>query len=74
MIERDPDIVQETIYTFPKYLEMASDLYLAKGAKVILSSATPDNPWETGTFTWVPNRFEYYPWQVLLSSPQSPLS
>ncbi|KAF3771069.1 family 12 carbohydrate esterase [Cryphonectria parasitica EP155] len=53
------DGVNETIYTYPAYLEMASKLYLAKGAKVIISSPTPDNPWETGTFTWVPNRFEY---------------
>lgn len=56
------DGVNETIYTFPAYLEMASELYLAKGAKVILSSATPNNPWETGTFTWSPNRFEYFAW------------
>lgn len=56
------DGVNETIYTFPAYLEMASDLYLAKGASVILSSATPDNPWETGSFVYTPNRFEYYTW------------
>ncbi|KUI52708.1 Rhamnogalacturonan acetylesterase [Cytospora mali] len=56
------DGVNETIYTFPEYMIKATKLYLAKGAKVILSSATPDNPWETGTFTWVPNRFQYYDW------------
>lgn len=41
---------------------MASDQFQALGASVILSSQTPDNPWETGTFTWVPNRFQYYDW------------
>lgn len=56
------DGVNETIYTFPAYLEMASKLYLAKGASVVLSSATPDNPWETGSFVYSPNRFEYYTW------------
>lgn len=56
------DGVNETIYTFPAYLEMASALYLAKGARVVLSSATPDNPWETGAFSFTPNRFEYYAW------------
>lgn len=59
------DGVNETIYTFPEYMIMASQLYLAKGASVVLSTATPDNPWETGTFTWVPNRFQYYDWYVL---------
>lgn len=39
------DGVNETIYTFAATLEWASDLYLAKGAKVILSSQTPDNTW-----------------------------
>lgn len=56
------DGVNETIYTFPAYLEMAADLYLAQGARVILSSATPNNPWETGSFVYAPNRFEYYTW------------
>lgn len=28
------DGVNETIYTFPEYLELASKMYLAKGAKV----------------------------------------
>lgn len=56
--------VNETIYTFAATLEWATALYLAKGAKVILSSQTPDNTWETGTYTYAPNRFEYYPWFV----------
>lgn len=59
--------VNETIYTYPAYLEKAADLYLAKGAKVIIDTPTPDNPWESGTFTWTPNRFSYYPWYASLS-------
>lgn len=58
------DGVNETIYTFDATLEWASALYLAKGAKVILSSTTPDNTWETGTYVYSPNRFEYYAWYV----------
>lgn len=49
--------------TFPHYLKNATSMMLKAGAAgVIISSATPDNPWETGTFTWSPNRFDYYDW------------
>lgn len=46
--------------TFPAYLENASASFIAKGAKVIISSQTPDNPWETGTFEYTPSRFVGY--------------
>jgi rhamnogalacturonan acetylesterase len=52
----------EVIQTYPTYLMEASQMFLAKGAKVVLSSPTPDNPWETGTFTYAPNRFTYFSW------------
>ncbi|RAK80225.1 rhamnogalacturonan acetylesterase RgaE [Aspergillus fijiensis CBS 313.89] len=54
------DGVNETILTFPAYLENAAKLFTAKGAKVILSSQTPNNPWETGTFVDSPTRFVEY--------------
>ncbi|KAL1311788.1 hypothetical protein AAFC00_001871 [Neodothiora populina] len=42
--------VTETVYTFPKYLEWAAANLTAKGAHVIISSQTPNNPDETGVF------------------------
>ncbi|PYI01545.1 SGNH hydrolase [Aspergillus sclerotiicarbonarius CBS 121057] len=54
------DGVNETILTFPAYLENAATLFLSKGANVIISSQTPDNPWETGTFVYDPTRFVGY--------------
>ncbi|RHZ53995.1 Rhamnogalacturonan acetylesterase [Aspergillus turcosus] len=52
--------VQETVLTFPKYLENAAKLFVSKGAKVLISSQTPNNPWETGTFSYSASRFVGY--------------
>ncbi|KAJ5965267.1 hypothetical protein N7481_011981 [Penicillium waksmanii] len=54
------DGVAETVLTFPKYLENAAAKFKAKGANVLISSQTPNNPWETGTFTYTPSRFVAY--------------
>lgn len=35
---------------------------LDKGAKVIISEQTPNNPWEGGTFAFEPNRFYGLAW------------
>jgi rhamnogalacturonan acetylesterase len=50
----------ETVYTFNHYVEGAARKYIAKGAKVIVSSQTPNNMWETGTFQPAPSRFVGY--------------
>ncbi|KAH9924622.1 SGNH hydrolase [Epithele typhae] len=50
----------ETVYTFVFYEVQAGKALMAKGAKVIFSSQTPNNPWETGTFTYGANRFVGY--------------
>lgn len=50
----------ETVYTFNHYVEGAAQSYLAKGAKVIVSSQTPNNLWETGTFQPSAPRFVGY--------------
>lgn len=42
----------ETVHTFSWYLTEAGKKIIAKGAKVIMSSQTPNNPWESGTFTY----------------------
>ncbi|KAJ5293596.1 hypothetical protein PENANT_c002G07505 [Penicillium antarcticum] len=52
--------VAETVLTFPAYLENAAKTFKAKGANVLISSQTPNNPWETGTFTYSPSRFVEY--------------
>ncbi|KAI1325116.1 carbohydrate esterase family 12 protein [Xylariaceae sp. FL0255] len=54
------DTTGETVYTFVFYVIEASKLMTAKGATVILSSQTPDNPWETGVFVYSPPRFVGY--------------
>ncbi|KUL83225.1 hypothetical protein ZTR_10471 [Talaromyces verruculosus] len=54
------DGVAETVLTFPAYLENAAKTFKAKGAHVIIASQTPNNPWETGTFVYSPNRFWGY--------------
>ncbi|KAL2814164.1 SGNH hydrolase-type esterase domain-containing protein [Aspergillus granulosus] len=52
--------VAETVLTFPKYLENAAALFLEKGAHVLISSQTPNNPWETGEFAYSGSRFVEY--------------
>ncbi|RMZ71766.1 rhamnogalacturonan acetylesterase [Pyrenophora seminiperda CCB06] len=41
-----------TVHTFPYYLTQAGKALIAKGAKVIVSSQTPNNPWESGSFQY----------------------
>lgn len=52
--------VAETVLTFSAYIENATKMFKAKGANVIISSQTPNNPWETGTFSYSPSRFVGY--------------
>ncbi|KAH8734163.1 SGNH hydrolase-type esterase domain-containing protein [Ilyonectria robusta] len=54
------DVTGETVYTFVYYVIQASKLMTAKGATVILSSQTPNNQWETGTFGGAAPRFVGY--------------
>jgi rhamnogalacturonan acetylesterase len=46
--------------TFPAYLENAAAKFKAKGATVIISSQTPNNPDEGGSFVYSPSRFVGY--------------
>ncbi|KAF2852434.1 carbohydrate esterase family 12 protein [Plenodomus tracheiphilus IPT5] len=43
---------QVTVHTFPYYLTEAGKKLIAKGAKVIIASQTPNNPWESGSFVY----------------------
>lgn len=54
------DGVAETVLTFPAYWENAANMFTAKSARVLISSQTPNNPWETGAFSYSPSRFVGY--------------
>jgi rhamnogalacturonan acetylesterase len=45
------------VQTFATYITQAAKLMLSKGAKVIISSQTLNNPWESGFFSYSPTRF-----------------
>ncbi|KAG9513313.1 putative rhamnogalacturonan acetylesterase, partial [Aureobasidium melanogenum] len=47
----------EIVHTFPFYLEQAANSYIAKGAHVLISSQTPNNPDESGVFVPSTPRF-----------------
>ncbi|KAF9531141.1 SGNH hydrolase [Crepidotus variabilis] len=49
-----------TVHTFPWYFIQAAKLFTSKGAKVIFSSQTPNNPWESGSFSYSGGRFITY--------------
>ncbi|CAK7222989.1 hypothetical protein SCUCBS95973_005022 [Sporothrix curviconia] len=51
----------ETVLTYPTYLKEAGSAFLAAGARLILSSPTPDDVWsDAGKYAWGPDRFSYY--------------
>ncbi|GMF71841.1 unnamed protein product [Aspergillus oryzae] len=50
----------ETVLTFPAYLENAAKTFVDKGAKVLISSQTPNNVWESGEYSYSPSRFVEY--------------
>ncbi|EME40819.1 carbohydrate esterase family 12 protein [Dothistroma septosporum NZE10] len=52
--------VSETVLTYYAYLVNAAKLFQSKGASVIISSATPDNVWEGGSYSYSPSRFVAY--------------
>jgi rhamnogalacturonan acetylesterase len=54
------DKTGEVVYTFVFYVIQAAKLMTARGATVILSSQTPNNQWETGTWNGAPSRFVGY--------------
>lgn len=54
------DKTGEVVYTFNFYVIQASKLMLNKGATVILSTQTPNNQWEGGSYNGSPSRFVGY--------------
>lgn len=49
-----------TVYTFGHYVKAAAKSYIAKGATVVISSQTPNNLWEGGSFATGAPRFVGY--------------
>lgn len=54
------DKTGETVYTFVFYVVQAARLFLERGATVVLSSQTPNNQWEFGTWNGAAPRFVGY--------------
>ena len=52
--------VAETVLTYQAYLVNAAKLFKDKGANVIISSQTPNNVWEGGSYAWSSPRFADY--------------
>ncbi|KAH8830837.1 SGNH hydrolase-type esterase domain-containing protein [Flagelloscypha sp. PMI_526] len=52
--------VAETVLTYEKYLVNAATTFKAKGANVIFSSPTPNNPCESGTCSYTAARWTGY--------------
>lgn len=49
-----------TVYTFNHYVKAAAKTFIAKGATVVVSSQTPNNLWEGGSFSTGAPRFVAY--------------
>ncbi|KAK8192993.1 SGNH hydrolase [Phyllosticta capitalensis] len=49
-----------TVQTFVTYVTNAGKTFVEKGATVIVSSQTPNNPWEEGDFAYSGSRFVEY--------------
>jgi rhamnogalacturonan acetylesterase len=49
-----------TVYTYNHYISAATKSFIAKGAKVVLSSQTPNNLWEGGKYAAAAPRFVSY--------------
>jgi rhamnogalacturonan acetylesterase len=52
----------ETVLTYMAYIRNAANAYIQKGASVIVSTATPNDPWESGRFSYSSSRFVTYAW------------
>jgi rhamnogalacturonan acetylesterase len=55
------------VKTFPAYLVEAGRTFVAKGAKVVFSSMTPNNIWEGGSGKYASNRFTDYARQAAVT-------
>lgn len=52
--------LQKGILTYPAYLKNATEKFTKLGARVVIASPTPNNPWEGGKFAYSSSRFTDY--------------
>ncbi|KAF4782005.1 GDSL-like Lipase/Acylhydrolase [Colletotrichum scovillei] len=57
----------EVVQTYTTYLRNASSTFLSLGARVVISTSTPINPYSTGIFSWTPTIYAWYSWYVVES-------
>jgi rhamnogalacturonan acetylesterase len=56
----------EIVQTYVTYVQNSTALFLARGARVVISSLTPTNPYLDSSvddaFAWTPSKFAWYAW------------
>ncbi|OHE99028.1 GDSL-like Lipase/Acylhydrolase [Colletotrichum orchidophilum] len=57
----------EVVQTYTTYLRNASTTFLSLGARVVISTSTPVNPYSAGNFSWTPTIYSWYSWHVVES-------
>ncbi|KAJ9149195.1 GDSL-like Lipase/Acylhydrolase [Coniochaeta hoffmannii] len=57
----------EIVQTYVTYLLNASSTFLSLGARVVLTSPTPTNPFEHGAYAFDPTIYAYYSWYIASS-------
>lgn len=50
----------DIVYTYGHYVKAAAKMFTAKGARVVISSQTPNNLWEGGRYSAAPSKFVEY--------------
>ena len=62
-----PSNQTEIVQTYVTYLLNASSTFLSLGARVVLTSPTPTNPFEHGAYAFDPTIYAYYSWYIASS-------
>ncbi|KAH8675263.1 GDSL-like Lipase/Acylhydrolase [Xylariales sp. PMI_506] len=59
----------QLVYTYTTYVRNASAIFLSRGARVIIASPTPFNPYlnAAGDYEWSPSLYSWYAWYVVQS-------
>lgn len=61
----------EIVQTYVTYVRNASSLFLERGARVVIASPTPTNPYLDAdtdyAFTWTPSKYAWYAWYAAAS-------
>jgi rhamnogalacturonan acetylesterase len=57
----------EIVQTYVTYLKNASSTFLHLGARVLITSPTPTNPFQSGAYSFNPTVYAYYSWYIAQS-------